>query len=106
MHTSSSAKRTCRLSRSASLYTATVRIPSSLQARITRRAISPRLAINTFRNTSGPGHGKGFGRALPHFLLARRHAGDAEGELAGVRRVVHRPLVADPPLAVEVEQAL
>src|SRR3954464_14082407 len=107
MHTSSSAKRTCRLSRSASLYTATVRIPSSRQARMTRRAISPRLAIRTFRNTSGPAvRWKGFGRALPHFLLAGRHPGDAEGELAGVRRVVHRPLVADPPPRVEVEEAL
>src|SRR6266542_3546742 len=43
-----SAKRTCRLSRSASEYTATVPIPSSLQAQMTRRAISPRLAIRIF----------------------------------------------------------
>src|SRR5256885_12889225 len=31
-------------------YTATVSIASSLHARITRRAISPRLAISTFLN--------------------------------------------------------
>src|SRR6185436_12578540 len=50
MHTASSAKRTCRLSRSAVLYTATVLMPISRQVRITRRAISPRLAIRTFLN--------------------------------------------------------
>src|SRR5437867_1652169 len=49
MHTDSSASRTWRLSRSASLNTATVEILSSRQARITRSAISPRLAIRTFR---------------------------------------------------------
>src|SRR5512143_1822254 len=54
MHTSSSAKRTCSDSRSASLYTATVSMPSSRQARMTRRAISPRLAIRTFLNTDNP----------------------------------------------------
>src|SRR6266516_2966525 len=50
MHTDSSASRTCRLSRSASLNTATVEISSSRQARITRSAISPRFAIRTLRN--------------------------------------------------------
>src|ERR1017187_6160433 len=50
MQIASSAKRTCRLLRSASLYTATVRIPNSRQAEITRSAISPRFAINTLRN--------------------------------------------------------
>ena len=38
---------------------ATVRIPSSLQARITRRAISPRLAMSTFLNTGKRFHHKG-----------------------------------------------
>src|SRR5437763_11476251 len=47
MQTSSSAYRTCRESRSASEWTATVFSPISLQARITRRAISPRLAMRT-----------------------------------------------------------
>src|SRR4051794_11469526 len=51
MQTSSSAKRTCSDSRSASEYTATVSTPSSRQARMTRSAISPRLAIRTFLNT-------------------------------------------------------
>src|SRR5688572_1053903 len=50
MHTSSSAKRTWSDSRSASEYTATVCTPSSRHARITRSAISPRFAINTFLN--------------------------------------------------------
>ncbi len=50
MHTSSSAKRTCSDSRSASEYTATVSMPSSWHARMMRRAISPRLAIRTFWN--------------------------------------------------------
>src|SRR5881409_1199724 len=51
MHTDSSASRTCRDSRSASLNTATVAMRSSRQARMTRSAISPRLAIRTLRNT-------------------------------------------------------
>ena len=38
------------LSRSASEYTATVEMPSSLQAQITRRAISPRFATSIFWN--------------------------------------------------------
>src|SRR5690554_2956142 len=50
MQTSSSAKRTCSESRSASLYTATVRMPISRQARITRSATSPRFAIRIFLN--------------------------------------------------------
>src|SRR5215203_2981602 len=51
MHTSSSANRTCSDSRSASEYTATVCTPSSRHARMTRSAISPRLAMRTFLNT-------------------------------------------------------
>ena len=50
MHTASSAKRTCSASASASEWTATVRMPSSRQARMTRRAISPRLAMRIFLN--------------------------------------------------------
>src|SRR5512139_2755681 len=53
MHTAWSAKRTCRLCASASEYTATVLTPSSLAAQMTRRAISPRLAIRIFRNKTG-----------------------------------------------------
>src|SRR5260370_18433694 len=50
MPTASSANRTCSEFRSASEYTATVGIPSSLQAQMTRRAISPRLATRIFWN--------------------------------------------------------
>src|SRR6266704_3473699 len=41
--------RTCKALRSTSLYTATLVSPSSRQARMTRTAISPRLAISTLR---------------------------------------------------------
>jgi uncharacterized protein YndB with AHSA1/START domain len=47
MATASSAMRTWTAPASASEYTATVRRSSSRQARITRQAISPRLAIRT-----------------------------------------------------------
>src|SRR5574338_945776 len=50
MQIASSAKRTWSDSASAVEWTATVAIPSSLQARSTRRAISPRLAMRTFLN--------------------------------------------------------
>src|SRR6266478_915797 len=50
MQTFSSAKRTCSASASAVECTATERNPISRQARITRRAISPRLAMRTFLN--------------------------------------------------------
>src|ERR1700692_870763 len=52
MQMASSAKRTCRRWRSASEYTATVLMPRSLQAQMTRTAISPRLAIRIFSNMS------------------------------------------------------
>src|ERR1700733_3772194 len=51
MQTLSSANRTCIASSSAVECTATVAIPSSLQARSTRSAISPRLAIRILSNT-------------------------------------------------------
>src|ERR1043165_4144183 len=50
MHTLSSASRTCIASASAVECTATVAMPSSLQARRTRSAISPRLAIRILSN--------------------------------------------------------
>lgn len=48
MHTVSSAMRTCFSSRPTVEWSATVRMPSSRQARRMRRAISPRLAMTTF----------------------------------------------------------
>src|SRR5213594_1969531 len=53
MQTSSSANLTCRESLSTSEWTATVRIPSSLQAQMILRAISPRLAMRIFLNMAG-----------------------------------------------------
>src|SRR5471032_3411079 len=50
MQTLSSARRTCMASASAVECTATVGMPSSLQARSTRSAISPRLAIRILSN--------------------------------------------------------
>ena len=59
MHTDSSASRTCLSSRSARECTATVRIPSSRQARRIRSAISPRLAMITLVSMgSRPGSGR------------------------------------------------
>src|ERR1700744_580448 len=50
MQTLSSARRTCIADSSAVECTATVAMPSSLQARSTRSAISPRLAIRILSN--------------------------------------------------------
>src|SRR5580658_5649444 len=52
MQTLSSASRTCMASASAVECTATVGMPSSLHARRTRSAISPRLAIRILSNIS------------------------------------------------------
>src|SRR6185312_7746588 len=49
----SSAFITCKAARSTSENTATVGMPSSRQARITRTAISPRLATRIFLNSGG-----------------------------------------------------
>src|SRR5574343_317285 len=53
IQTDSSANLTYLASRSASEWTTTVLMPSSRQARWTRRAISPRFAIRTFSNMMG-----------------------------------------------------
>ena len=50
MQTASSANLTCSASASAVEWTATDWMPISRQARMTRSAISPRLAIRTFLN--------------------------------------------------------
>src|SRR5688572_18947186 len=54
MQMSSSAKRTCNEFSSASEYTATVLMPSSRHAKMTRRATSPRFAIRIFLNMLMP----------------------------------------------------
>src|SRR5438093_9302312 len=53
MHTASSANLTCSASVSAVEWTATERIPISRRQRMTRSAISPRLATSTFLNMLG-----------------------------------------------------
>src|SRR5262249_23726748 len=80
MQTLSSAKRTCMASSSAVECTATVAMPSSLQARSTRSAISPRLAISIFSNITsrssdqlGARRGRGKARSFPT-RLAIRHS--------------------------------
>src|SRR5215203_5493645 len=80
MQTLSSASRTCMASASAVECTATVAMPSSLQARSTRKAISPRLAIRILSNMSLDDHQRfaEFDRAavldqdLDHLAAARR----------------------------------
>src|SRR5437773_3715846 len=96
MRRASSARLTWRALRSASEKTATVRTPSLCAVRITRHAISPRLAIRILPNTSvfSPPPGRlalleERGDALP--ALGRdADLGDAPG---GVRdqRCVHAP---------------
>src|ERR1700682_1084962 len=82
MHTAWSAKRTCRLSRSASEYTATVLMPNSLQAQITRSAISPRLAMRIFLNGTDAKQGLPvLDRLAVRYQLARDDAGDLRLDL-------------------------
>src|SRR5215472_16516248 len=86
MHTASSAKRTCRESRSTSEWTATVLMPSSLQAQMILVAISPRFAIRIFLNilcrdpcftaaVQGPRHTSSPSHLSPlHFINLERMA--------------------------------
>src|SRR5579884_2993239 len=71
-------------SRSRSEYTATVAMPSSRQVRMTRTAISPRLAIRTFSNTVSPSD------AVPYRY---RRAGSRRQIGPGGHPVRGRPLV-------------
>src|SRR3954453_484893 len=54
MGTATSASRVCSAPASASLCTATERMPSLRNVRMTRTAISPRLATRTVSNTAQP----------------------------------------------------
>src|SRR5258706_15716468 len=110
MHTDSSASRTWRLSRSASLNTATVAILSSRQARITRSAISPRFATRTLRNMPlDLAHPVGLGRAWGGRRCGVRQRG-ARGASRGsrvARRLDRRPgAVRGTRDALELEDQL
>src|SRR5687768_12550657 len=104
MQTAWSAKRTWRLARSASEYTATVLMPSSLQAQMTRSAISPRFAIRILLNISarrpwsGPDREEGLAvlHGLPALVMdlhdLPRHLGlDLVHELHGLDDAQHLP---------------
>src|SRR5881394_3242618 len=89
----SSASFTCSAPRSASEYTATVRIPMRFAVRITRQAISPRLAIRILRNTLAlPGRLALFEERGDAFPSLGRSAdlGDAPRRV-GLQRIVDRP---------------
>jgi hypothetical protein len=70
MLTASSAMRVCTAYLSASLNTATVGMPRRLAVRITRHAISPRLATSSLLN-SGAALSRGSGRLLSPLLTGR-----------------------------------
>src|SRR5688500_16069484 len=95
MRRASSASRTCGASWSASEYTATVGIPRRRAVRITRQAISPRLAMSSLRNTSGlpgrPGRLALLEERNDAFLAFGRSAdlGNAPGGV-GHQRIIHR----------------
>src|SRR5919106_1188374 len=100
-HTASSAKRTWSASASASEWTATVLRLSMRQARMTRSAISPRLAISTLRIMERLSFG-----ALPNTVAGRFDAAQAESELRGAGGVGQRLLLGDQPVAVQLHEAL
>src|SRR5918998_3318765 len=81
MHTDSSAKRTCSAFASTVECTATVAMPSSRQARMTRRAISPRLAMRTFLNTLGRLDAEQRLPELHGLAVLHQHLGDPSGHL-------------------------
>src|SRR5258708_26050224 len=76
MRYASSALSTCSARASIDECTATVRIASRRQVRITRQAISPRLAIRIFLNMKAEGCLNGLGRSRAALAMrARRPAG-------------------------------
>src|SRR5689334_15152802 len=93
MRFASSASATCNALRSASEYTATVRMPKRFAVRITRHAISPRLAIRILRNTLALPRGLALleKRRDTFFALGRgADLGDAPRGV-GLQFVVDRP---------------
>ena len=86
MQTLSSASRTCMASASAVECTTTVSMPSSLQARSTRRAISPRLAIRIFWNIA---------RSLPAYSMTTSGMPYSTGCASSTRIAVTVPARGD-----------
>src|SRR6267378_4017197 len=93
MPTATSASLTWRASASASLNTATERIPMVRSVRMTRTAISPRLAIRTVSNaiSSHPEHA--IGNRLERRLPDDRKREPQHG--SGIGRIDH-PVVPEP----------
>src|ERR1700712_1364191 len=89
MQTLSSARRTCMESASAVECTATVRMPSSRQARRMRSAISPRLAMSIFSNMAGVSVNDASFDDGQHFAVFDRGTGGDQqaGERAGAWRL-------------------
>src|SRR3954462_10748105 len=93
MQTSSSANRTCSEFSSASEYTATVLMPSSRQAQMMRRAISPRLAIRIFLNMRWRFRSSGLDGKQPFAVLDRLpvlHVGAHDLTIVLRRDLVHQ----------------
>jgi hypothetical protein len=85
MRTATSAAVTCGDDASASEYTATDRMPSRRRVRITRTAISPRLATSTVSNTVRALLGDGGGGHGAHIRKTPK-AGSARGAFAAADR--------------------
>src|SRR3954451_24154234 len=89
MGTAMSATRGCSAPASAALWAATERMPIARSVRITRTAISPRLATSTVSNTISALLGA-FARKSSWVPSSRSHPEDAVAELAqrrvGARR--------------------
>src|SRR5919202_5779311 len=97
-----SARRTCRACWSAWEYTATGEMPISRQARITRTAISPRLAISSRRNT-GLVRSSLLGTPLPtHQMRTKWAECEADESRAGHTGAASGPC---PVVAVERQRA-
>src|SRR5207247_499254 len=106
MHRCSSASRTCRASLSTSEWTATLRMPSSLQARMTRTAISLRLATRIFLNTHQPFRGR-LGRRRVGRSGGAPGSGNGHGHLErrGRRGCAFAPQPDSEPIALDLEVA-
>src|SRR5688572_7259274 len=109
MQTLSSARRTCMASASAVECTATVAMPSSLQARRMRSAISPRLAMRILSNIAALFDDEQR-LAVFHRLAVldedRRHGPGAGGDdvVEGLHRLDEQELVADLDAGTDVDE--